>query len=68
MADVCDMANDQVEQCLQLSLRARAPELRFTGRCHNCEEKVPRGHFCDVECRADWEKRERSRKFELSAR
>lgn len=34
------------------------------GRCHNCGEELPPGAlFCDAECRADYEKRQRMKRI-----
>lgn len=62
MADVCDLADDVIENHLQKSLeavRASAPKLALTGTCHNCGESVePWEHFCDHDCRDDWDLRQ----------
>jgi len=36
----------------------KAQPVLASGVCHNCGEKV-QGHFCDSDCRDDWEKRRR---------
>jgi hypothetical protein len=62
MSDEADKGNDTAELFLDVALKNQkaAPRLpKLTGRCLNCREQVdPWSHFCDVDCGADWEKRQ----------
>ncbi len=56
--DEGDLAS-QAEQSRMAQLlngRTRA-SLPVTGRCHNCNESLDNAHFCDADCRDDYEKR-----------
>lgn len=53
---------EQQDRAIALSAARNAPTLPSTGACHWCDASVPEGaHFCDVDCRQDWER-------EISAR
>lgn len=41
------------------ALSHRKKELPTTGRCLNCDEPTGTQRFCDVDCRDDFEKRNR---------
>lgn len=56
MADDADRAADYEEMERLNALRQRKPELKFTGKCHYCEEPLGEGRrFCDAECRDEYE-------------
>lgn len=60
MSDEADVAAEQEQLLLQMSLRLRKPAgPGCTGFCANCGEVVesPK-RWCDAECREDWAKRE----------
>lgn len=61
MADEIDRANDIAQVLLSADIeraKHKAPVLRFTGLCYNCEDAIPfPAHFCCVDCRSDYEKR-----------
>jgi len=49
--------NEQRDRALALANARRAPALPATGACHWCDASVPEGaHFCDCDCRSDWER------------
>lgn len=60
MADIIDLGNDRAQEILDEALAKRKPEgPPPCGACHNCFEPLPAGHrFCDLDCRADWERRQ----------
>lgn len=62
-ADIIDAACDREDKdrALAVALAREAGELLpATGECHNCGASVAEGHrFCDVDCRDDWQKRNR---------
>lgn len=62
--DICDQADLQNEVAVTAALSQRRPEgPAANGRCHNCNEKLPKGmKYCDGECRKDHEYRERMRR------
>lgn len=60
MADIIDEANDLTDLNMQLALANRHIPLQPTGFCRNCDEPISAGHFCDAECRADFDKRARN--------
>jgi hypothetical protein len=54
--DLVDNAQLLTELNLQQSLASRKTiTLADTGKCHNCEEPIQEGHFCDSDCRDDHE-------------
>lgn len=61
MADEIDIAQEKNELLLSNAIAAarRAVDaLPSTGLCHNCGEEVSDNrHFCDADCRDDWQKR-----------
>lgn len=61
MADEIDRANDIAQVLLTADIekaKHKAPVLRFTGSCYNCEDAVAfPAHFCGIECRQDYEMR-----------
>lgn len=63
MADEIDLANDQAERNLALSIRMRRPVgPAATGHCLFCDEVVADDHrWCGIECREGWEKEARRR-------
>lgn len=58
-----DAACDREEKDRELALalaRQGVEIIPVTGKCHNCSASVPNGHrFCDVDCRDDWQLRNR---------
>lgn len=58
--DEVDIANENAENLLRLQLSARKPVPEQTGLCLNCDEPTA-GRFCDVDCRHDFERRNRER-------
>lgn len=62
MADIADIANDQIEKQIETTLRFRpAAEIpKGTGECLYCCDPLPFAQrWCDAECRDDWEKEQR---------
>lgn len=57
MSDIADEANEINEILITAALGKRKPSQAFTGHCFNCYEKIDSGHFCDSDCRLDYEKR-----------
>lgn len=58
-----DMASDLEQQQREAALRHRKPQLTPCWRGHNCGAAVlSELLFCDVDCRDDFEKRERARR------
>ena len=58
MADDVDLHQVREEFLHQHLLSFRFPSLIPTGQCHFCAEPVKEGHFCDADCRDDYEKQE----------
>ena len=59
--DVFDQATEREELERERAVMAArsAPSLPATGRCHYCGASVAgEAHFCDAECRADFEREE----------
>ena len=61
MMDDCDKASEQEEMHLNAALLARKPVMAITGFCHNCFAEIS-GHFCDADCRMDWEKHDAAKR------
>ena len=61
MTDMFDRASDLEEKMTALANAYRKPTLPLTGYCHYCSEECV-GHFCDADCRSDYEKFIESRK------
>ena len=61
MADIIDEANELADLNIKHALAKRPIPLPFTGFCRNCNETISAGHFCDAECRADFDKRARNK-------
>lgn len=61
MADLADMADHQQSLDLKIAMaRAKRQRLKPVGYCYNCNEPLTGTRcFCDVDCRDDYEKRER---------
>lgn len=53
--DDSDWATKHEELHNNAALAVRKPVLAITGFCHNCFSVVS-GHFCDADCRDDYEK------------
>jgi len=61
-ADILDEAAEHTQHMIDLALANRSkPQMKFTGECHYCEEKVSTGFFCSPECCEDFEKVERAK-------
>lgn len=58
--DIADMAEVQEARAREVALLRRHKEgPAFTGCCANCGAEVEAPlRWCDLECKADWEKRE----------
>lgn len=63
MTDIYDQAAEREERDRERAIaaaRASSAALPFVGACYNCDSIVPDGHrFCDIDCRDDWERRQR---------
>ena len=60
MADLIDVAQEQEAVFLSAALSKRSESLPYISKCHWCDEKVPsNAHFCDVDCRKDYEQNKR---------
>lgn len=57
--DIADEAQNLTELELSIAVKNRKPELQETGLCHWCESIIGVGHFCDSDCRDDFEKSKR---------
>lgn len=59
--DPLDQASRLTEETIQRGIdearaKAKKRELKPTGRCHWCEERIGRDQlFCDHDCRDDWQ-------------
>lgn len=64
MTDIIDQANDHIEREMKMRLEhRRASMLPATGECLNCGEHLDgERRFCDVDCRDDYDKRQRLKK------
>lgn len=60
MADEVDIAHEiEIDQMNRLLANRTREKLPFIGLCHNCLEPLPEAHFCDADCRDDYERRVR---------
>ena len=59
MSDEADMSQATEEMILASARLRRKPTLLACGRRYNCDEPIPRGLFCDQDCREDYERRTR---------
>lgn len=60
--DIVDIAQQAEFTRIRLLLACRLrPELPFTGECHNCQEPLSEGRFCNADCRGSDERRFRAR-------
>lgn len=60
MSDAIDTAQEQEAIFLNVALSKRKPTLNYTGFCHWCKELVvAKAHFCDADCRHDFEQNRR---------
>lgn len=68
MADVFDQATEREMLDRELAISAtlnsiRESKVKPNGKCHNCAEPIPaQALFCDADCGADHELRERNRR------
>jgi ribosomal protein L32 len=62
--DIIDKAQENIEKEDAARFAARrSVSLPHTGECHNCGETVaPDRLFCDVDCRDDYDRRQRLEK------
>ncbi|UAL42152.1 hypothetical protein K8B83_14845 [Shewanella inventionis] len=57
MSDAADNAAKEAELHFAAALKVRRPVLPFLGFCHYCIEPLgPTSHFCDADCRYDYER------------
>ncbi|MDQ7982231.1 DUF2116 family Zn-ribbon domain-containing protein [Paraburkholderia sp. SARCC-3016] len=60
MADICDQADDCIDlalECARSAIRVVPKLPDSNGKCLNCESSIdPAQHFCDAECRDDFER------------
>lgn len=61
MPDFIDRAQDHIErEAPHIIARSRKPVLHHAnGKCHNCDEAIDQGLYCNADCRDDFEKRQR---------
>lgn len=62
MSDAADQADDRIQNWLEGNIRKvlERPSLKPCGCCYNCNEPVAGQQlFCDLDCRSDWQERER---------
>lgn len=60
MADLIDNAQEQEAVFLKVALSNRPASLPYRHKCHWCDEPVgPIAHFCDADCRQDFEQNRR---------
>lgn len=59
MADIIDAANEHAQLMIETALKNRIPDKPHHYKyCRNCQESTPDGwQFCDVDCRDDFENR-----------
>lgn len=58
LMDDVDLAHEiEVERIDRLLANRIRDTLSFIGMCHNCLEPLPEAHFCDADCRDDYERR-----------
>ncbi len=58
MVDDVDIASEVEMDRINRLLASRIREtLSYVGMCHNCLEPLAEAHFCDADCRDDYEKR-----------
>ena len=69
MADFADIGSDYTERWLEAQIEEHQYHLNHAvsafelGRCRNCEEKTDDSRaFCDADCAADFESRQRASK------
>ena len=69
MADFADIGSDYTERWLKAQIEEYQYQLNHAvsafelGRCRNCEEKTDDSRaFCDADCAADFESRQRASK------
>lgn len=59
MADDIDLAQEREQTMLDALINHRKPVPTHKGYCLNCDEPVQEAAYCDADCRADHEQRER---------
>ena len=63
MSDEIDMAAAQEEAYRAAALNRRHASLPAVGQCYSCGEPLEGSlRFCDIDCRQDWERAEKSRR------
>jgi hypothetical protein len=63
MADIADLAQEDMERDAPYVLEAgkKPAGPKPNGTCHNCGEPIaPDTIFCDLDCREDYERRQRA--------
>ena len=65
-ADIAQQLIDDLnDQATSKVLRNKGKSLLFSGYCYYCYEHVHSPHiFCDIECRADWEREQKMARIE----
>jgi hypothetical protein len=65
--DIYDQATEREERDREIAIKlatASTPALPYLGVCHNCSSPTaPSIRFCDSDCMADYEKRERMKRM-----
>jgi hypothetical protein len=60
MSDVADLAETEQAMQLAIALSNRDRQHLHTGYCLNCDDRLPpKTAFCDTDCRADYQRRNR---------
>jgi len=54
--DDADRAQNETDLELRVALQNRKQELPETSVCNWCIEPIKKGHFCNEDCRDDYEK------------
>lgn len=57
MADDVDRLQEREQPFIDALALMRRPTLQPRNLCHNCDEPLAVGLFCDADCREDHEKR-----------
>ena len=54
--DDIDRINEREERVIEYKISTLPKPTPFTGTCLNCEYDITIGHFCDADCRDDYER------------
>jgi hypothetical protein len=65
MSDIFDDASDTEQLHREMAIQEIRSKKRhpYTGHCLCCNELIPKGRFCSVECRKDWELEQKIKKI-----